>query len=148
MIKSIMDVLSSGPAALVLVMVASAIAGRWRRNRLTRCGYAVYVGGEGRRLILRTTHASTPAQIRRGWAKAARRVDVAVREADRAERRIALALLFVPPGQRERYRQEWVSEMAQLKPAEAAAFALHLLQLAPRMGLLLLFKRAFGRRAA
>ncbi|UUY52773.1 hypothetical protein NRK68_36575 (plasmid) [Streptomyces yangpuensis] len=70
------------------------------------------------------------------------------KEVRETERRVALALLFVPPGQRERYRQEWVNEVAQLSPHEAAVFALHLLLSAPKMGMLLALNRIFGRKAA
>ncbi|GGS29967.1 hypothetical protein Snoj_26600 [Streptomyces nojiriensis] len=66
---------------------------------------------------------------------------------ERAERRIALALIFVPMEHRERYRQEWVNEMAQLSPQEAMVSALHLLLLAPKMGMLLMLGRIFGREA-
>ncbi|WP_405533836.1 hypothetical protein OG592_44545 (plasmid) [Streptomyces avidinii] len=77
--------------------------------------------------------------------EAARQESLKARE---DERRIALALIFVPPGQRERYRQEWNAEMASLSAREASAFALQLLWSAPRTGAMLWLKRTFGRRPA
>ncbi|MFF4448301.1 hypothetical protein [Streptomyces sp. NPDC001502] len=111
---------------------------------------------EARASEARARHAAAGGETHVGHASAVSKAALAeaaarepARKEDReAERRIALALLFVPPGQRERYRQEWLNEMMQLRPAEAATFALHLLLLAPRMGILLWLKRAFGRRPA
>ncbi|MFB6583766.1 hypothetical protein ACFCYC_41255 [Streptomyces sp. NPDC056402] len=64
------------------------------------------------------------------------------------QQRLNLALLFLPPDQRERYRLEWGAEMATLEPQEAAAFALHILKHAPMAGIALVLKRVFGRRPA
>ncbi|MFE7095212.1 hypothetical protein [Streptomyces erythrochromogenes] len=65
-----------------------------------------------------------------------------------AERRIALAILFMPAGQRERYQREWYAEMDTLSAQEASAFALQLLWSAPRTGAMLWLKDTFGRRPA
>ncbi|MEU8598807.1 hypothetical protein ACH475_14000 [Streptomyces globisporus] len=65
-----------------------------------------------------------------------------------AERNIALAVIFLPPGQRDRYREEWAAEMHALDGQDAAAFALRVLLRAPRAGLTLLLSRVFGRTRA
>lgn len=62
-------------------------------------------------------------------------------------RRLRLALLFLPPGDRDRYRQEWLAEIAGLPAGEAARFAASLLASAPRTGVALIFKKIWSRRA-
>ncbi|WP_327267203.1 hypothetical protein OG444_40500 (plasmid) [Streptomyces sp. NBC_01232] len=89
----------------------------------------------------------------RGHVRRARTGQVLVRAHRRRtrtaeQRRVALALAFLPPSQRGRYRQEWLAEMSVMAPAEAATFAMQLLLFAPRMGFVLLVSQVFGRRAA
>jgi hypothetical protein len=64
----------------------------------------------------------------------------------KAERRLRLALLFLPPGDRERYRQEWMAEMAGLAADRAARFAASLLASAPRTSASLIYKKIWNRR--
>ncbi|MGW6688714.1 hypothetical protein [Streptomyces sp. NPDC054961] len=72
----------------------------------------------------------------------------ALLKAQAAERKLMLALAFLPPGQRARYRHEWGAEMATLTSQEAAAFSVQILRSAPMMGFHLLAKEAFGSKAA
>ncbi|MEV3898423.1 hypothetical protein [Streptomyces anulatus] len=65
-----------------------------------------------------------------------------------AERRLNLALYFLPQAEREHYRQEWGSEMADMSPSVAARFALNVLIGAPGSGLVLRLSKIFGRQAA
>ncbi|WP_327436617.1 MULTISPECIES: hypothetical protein [unclassified Streptomyces] len=65
-----------------------------------------------------------------------------------AERNLALAVIFLPAGQRDRYREEWAAEIYALDRQEAAAFAFRVLLRAPRAGLALLLSRVFGRSKA
>ncbi|WP_345180950.1 hypothetical protein, partial [Streptomyces lavendulae] len=65
-----------------------------------------------------------------------------------AERKLMLALVFLPSEQRARYQREWRAEMASLNPQDAAAFALQILRHAPMVGLTFVFKEVFGRKAA
>ncbi|MFE9933580.1 hypothetical protein [Streptomyces sp. NPDC005533] len=92
-------------------------------------------------------HERASAMSKASLAEAADREEdrTAARE---AERRIALALLFMPAGQRERYQQEWNAEMDILSAREASTFALQLLWSAPRTGAMLWLKYTFGRRPA
>ncbi|MFE5522564.1 hypothetical protein ACFQ9Q_33315 [Streptomyces virginiae] len=69
-------------------------------------------------------------------------------EARAAERKLMLALSFLPSEQRVRYWREWNAEMATLNPQDAAAFAFQILRSAPLMGLTLMFVKVFDRRAA
>lgn len=66
----------------------------------------------------------------------------------RAERRITLALAFVPADHRARYAGEWAAEMHGMSPRQALEFSLNVLRSAPMSGLLLTLKRVFGRSAA
>ncbi len=66
----------------------------------------------------------------------------------KAERRLRLALLFLPPGDRERYRQEWMAEMAGLAADKAARFAASLLASAPRTGASPIYMKIWNRRTA
>ncbi|MEV7442523.1 hypothetical protein AB0O22_15385 [Streptomyces sp. NPDC091204] len=90
-------------------------------------------------------HASAMPKVALAEVTAREEARKAARE---AERRIALALLFMPTGQRERYQQEWNAEMDSLSAREASAFALQLLWSAPRTGAMLWLKHTFGRRPA
>ncbi len=65
-----------------------------------------------------------------------------------AERRLNLALYFLPQAEREHYRQEWGAEMAAMSPSAAARFALNVLIGAPGAGLVLRLSKIFGRQAA
>ncbi|MEU0002220.1 hypothetical protein ABZ069_35475 [Streptomyces microflavus] len=65
-----------------------------------------------------------------------------------AERRLTLALYFLPQAEREHYRQEWGAEMADMSPSVAACFALNVLIGAPGSGLVLRLSKIFGRQAA
>ncbi|WP_405533837.1 hypothetical protein OG592_44550 (plasmid) [Streptomyces avidinii] len=71
-----------------------------------------------------------------------------VRRTRTPEQRVMLALIFLPPSQRDRYRREWLAEMTSMDPVQAAEFALELLCLAPKMGFTFLISRLLGRRAA
>ncbi|QSS95430.1 hypothetical protein [Streptomyces sp. M54] len=64
-----------------------------------------------------------------------------------AQRRMNLALRFLPKGERERYREEWEAEIQDLPPAAAARFACVVLVMAPKSGLILWVRKLFGRLA-
>ncbi|MCX4657301.1 hypothetical protein AB0N79_38675 [Streptomyces microflavus] len=64
-----------------------------------------------------------------------------------AQRRVHLALRFLPEGERERYREEWEAEIAAMAPAVAAQFAYGVLRRAPRSGLILWLRKLLGRLA-
>ncbi|PVC80744.1 hypothetical protein DBP19_35155 [Streptomyces sp. CS090A] len=64
-----------------------------------------------------------------------------------AERRLNLALRFLPDGERERYRREWKAEMAAMPPAAAAQFAYGVLRQAPWSGVILWLCKKLGRLA-
>ncbi|MFE2165895.1 hypothetical protein ACFXB3_12625 [Streptomyces sp. NPDC059447] len=61
---------------------------------------------------------------------------------------LTAALCFLPPSQRARYAEEWAGELYGLDQDEALQFSLGVLQSAPKVGLVLLLKRVFGRRTA
>ncbi|MYV72980.1 hypothetical protein GT352_03290 [Streptomyces sp. SID1046] len=100
---------------------------------------------EYRDMVLLAATRSTKYPDAKAWLRGPRR---GRRKPQVTHRRLNLAVLFLPPGQRERYRLEWAAEMATLEPHEAAAFALYILKHAPMAGMALVFKRVFGRKAA
>ncbi|MEU9201925.1 hypothetical protein [Streptomyces sp. NPDC048332] len=65
-----------------------------------------------------------------------------------AQRKLGLALYFLPAKEREHYRIEWGAEMDSMSPAVAAQFAANVLLRAPISGVTLRFARLFGRQAA
>lgn len=71
-----------------------------------------------------------------------------IEAAQKAQRRVGLALAFLPAGERDRYRREWSAEMFGLGKREAATFAMQILINAPKVSLLLVLRKAFGREAA
>ncbi|MEV5606394.1 hypothetical protein AB0L33_33675 [Streptomyces sp. NPDC052299] len=64
-----------------------------------------------------------------------------------AERKLAVALRFLPAGEREHYQAEWSGEMQAMEPAAAAQFAANVLLHAPLSGMSLRFAKLFKRSA-
>lgn len=83
--------------------------------------------------ILKAAHSSYPEKSRM---------------ARTAQRRVCLAVRFLPAEKRERYRQEWEGEMAGMTPLNASQFALNALKRAPKSGVTLRLQRFLGRQAA
>ncbi|MEW2374239.1 hypothetical protein AB0940_33530 [Streptomyces sp. NPDC006656] len=139
MIEFLDTAANAGGVLTTIVAVVLAMVQPGRRKRRHRARVRAHV-------VRVSRYRSVDREVASWRVKAEIEAALAAEEARvKAERRVALALVFVPPGQRERYRQEWVNEMAQLSPQEAGVFALHLLLLAPQMGIMLALKRIFGR---
>ncbi|WP_189746475.1 hypothetical protein [Streptomyces nojiriensis] len=136
------------------MLTEHAVLWRVRAKELEDLGDAV--GAQKAMLEAHLSEARASRESNLGHASAVSKAslaEAAARESARkaaheAQRRIALALLFVPAGQRERYQREWNAEMDSLNAREASAFALQLLWSAPRTGAMLWLKHTFGRRPA
>ncbi|MFE7051507.1 hypothetical protein ACFVAM_24415 [Streptomyces californicus] len=65
-----------------------------------------------------------------------------------AQRRVDLALRFLPKSERDHYRREWEAEAGVMEPAVAAQYGFNVLIRAPKAGLTLRLSKIFGRQAA